>query len=83
MPAKRFNLKLSFRGGRVYRIEHGDFGATDSRGASVRNKPPTEDCLVAWPLPPEHTGKSGILALLGVASHDNVEFIKQGDRSCR
>lgn len=79
MPTeRRFNLKIMFRRGRVYRIEHGDFGPAVERAECKRaDTAPRDDFLATWPVPPEHTGKYGILALLDLPSHDDVEFVPQ------
>ena len=79
MSEKRYNLKVLFKRGRVYRIEHGDFGPAVEEGKRV-DAAPTEDFLASWPVNPEFTGKYGILSMLAVPAHDNVEFVDVSEK---
>jgi len=61
---RRYNIKLLFKRGKLDKMVYGDFGKAtrpDKEPIDVMN---TEDCLIAWPVNPDCTGKAGIVDIL-------------------
>jgi len=71
---KQANVKLLFKGGKLDEIVFGDFGKIekpDGPPVSIDSKQ-WEDCLLAWPVCPEFTGKSGIVSILNLPVTDRL-----------
>ena len=67
---RRFNIKATFRDGRLDRLEFGDFGAATRPPGKRVDRMKCEDCFIAWPVDPQSTGRSGIASLLDVPVTD-------------
>jgi hypothetical protein len=62
---KRYNLKATFKCGKLDKLEHGDFGPVgDDKGLKVEDAA-ASDCFICWPVDPIFTGRRGIASMLG------------------
>jgi len=73
---KHFNLKLLIRDGLATSLEHGNFGECPTyHGKKVSKVNNQVDQYIAWPVNPDFTGVSGILAMLGIDRHPKFRAI--------
>ena len=65
MEQRTFNLKATFRNGKLDKLEKGNFGESTPNVKLEKNYVPSmEDQLLSWPIDPEFTGPSSIVNVM-------------------